>query len=126
MRPFTRKHQMTKRKKTVAETTAAFATAFDKHEHQDALLASAIELRAIALGHAADGPTTKAALEAKAKAEFSAALQALIFPPSEQRFFCIWAHHPEAAYLAACIDEVWGSQPGKYGNLPPQHWHAKK
>ncbi len=117
---------MTKPKKTVAEKTAAFAFSFPKHEHQDQLLASAIELRAIALRQASDGSTSDAAFEAEAKAEFKAALQATIFPPSESRFYCIWSRHPAAAYLAACVDEVWNSGRGKYGALPPQHWFAKK
>ncbi len=117
---------MTKRKKAVAEKTSAFAFAFAEHPLQDELLASAIALRAIALGQAANGPTTKAALEQKAKAEFACALQATIFPPSEDQFYCIWSRHPEAKHMAACINEVWASKPGTYGTLPPQHWHAKK
>lgn len=126
MRAFTRKTTMKRPRKTVAEKTAAYAFSFPKHEHQDQLLASAIELRAIALGHATDDQMSGAALEQKAKAEFEAALQAIIFPPTENQFYCIWSRHPDAAYLAACVDQAWSSGKGKYGSLPPQHWHAKK
>ena len=116
---------MKKPRKTVAEKTAAFAFAFDKHPHQDELLASAIELRSIALRQAANGSTPQA-FEAQAKAEFNEALQAIIYPPSEKQFYCLWARHLEAPYLAACIDEVWSSGGGRYGALPVQHWFAKK
>ncbi|MBA2125872.1 hypothetical protein DLM45_06500 [Hyphomicrobium methylovorum] len=115
---------MKKTKRTVAETTVAFASAFPRHPKQDELLASAIELRAAELAQAPG--QTKPGSEAKAKAEFKEALQATIYPPSERRFYCIWSRHPEAMRLAACINEVWLSRPGHYGAVPPQHWHAKK
>jgi hypothetical protein len=80
------------KKPTIAEKTAVFAKAFSPHPLQDQFLAAAIALRTVDLTRRANGVAgrmTKAAAKSKAREEFSAALRALIFPPSEDLFHSI-------------------------------------
>lgn len=127
---------MTRRKKTVAETTSAFAAALPRHPLQDKLLAAAVALRTAELLDGVDGPTeglkaegrptTKADAFQRAQAEFKAALQTIIYSPSEDRLYCMWADTADAAYLSLYLMEAWEREPGVYGKARPQNWIAKK
>jgi ABC-type sugar transport system substrate-binding protein len=125
-RSLTWKSEMKKPKRTVAGTTSAFAKAFAPHPLQSEFLEAAIARRAEALASSTADPLATDDAMARAKADFSAALQALIYEPEEDRLYAIWANVTEAKVLAACVVEAWAENPGVYGQRPPQNWLAKK
>ena len=122
---------MTKKtRSSPAEKTRAFATGFPQHPLQAAFVDAATKLRAadIAKGEAGNGPgqrKSKSDALAQARAEFKDAVEAIIFPPPDDRFYVIWFKTPDAEFLATYFSEAWHEKPGVYGDLPPQHWIAK-
>lgn len=110
-----------------AEKTRAFAKAFPTHPRQDALIAAAVNLRAQELADGASVPTTTRNALMTACAELAEALQATIFPPSEDRLYFIWAAGPVTDALASHITQAWeDAAHGTYGKHQPQHWVSKK
>lgn len=112
------------------------AAAYPKHPHEGKLLSAAIKLRAAEInatsvtnGIAKTGSRKRSHLAA-ARADFDAALQAVIFPaPGDTRFYLVWAKHPLSARLASHVKTAWEAlsegAPGKFGENPPLHYTAK-
>lgn len=114
-----------KTKRTVAEKSVAYANAFPPHPHQQEFIDACVALRADNLAGEAEGPVSGANALTMARAEFDAALNAVLYPPSERRFYIMWKSSPQARALVHYTQTVWSSAAGKYGDQQPMHYEAK-
>jgi hypothetical protein len=106
---------MKKLKKTsVAAKTATYTKAFPPHPNQQEFLDACIALRAKDV----DSETT-------ARTEFAAGLQAILFPPPEQRFYLMWSSDAFARLLIHYTQTAWSNAGAKYGDRHPMHYDAK-
>jgi hypothetical protein len=63
---------------------------------------------------------------ATVRAEYDAALQVLVYLPTEGRFYAIWSDAANADYLATFVSAAWSDgMVGEYGRNPPAHWTQK-
>lgn len=116
--------------RSVAAMTHGYADALRRHPLQAEFLDAAIKLCAIDVitnveGGADQARAPTSAELATVRAEYAAVLQVMLYPPSEERFYCIWSDVPNAAFLAAFIREAWHADAGKYGTHLPLHWTQK-
>lgn len=106
-----------------AKTLAYLSTT---HPGQDAFLAATVTLRAQDLASTPNAPLSEDQAVALAGTEFDAALHALMFPPTESRFYFLWASAAEARLLIPYTQSAWESARGEYGERQPMHYDAKR
>lgn len=116
---------MKRPKRSVSERTSALADAFPKHPNHDRFLDAVIAARAKDLVASCPALTEEQAT-ATALAEFEAALDAVIYPPTERRFYFIWSSPAQARLLVHYTQAAWTEAPGEYGNHQPVHYDGKR
>lgn len=116
----------TRTRKTPAEKSRAFAASFPPHPKQSAFLAAAVALRAADPAGSGNAASPGHDAIIRARAEFEAAIHAIMFPPSEGRFYFLWASATEARLLMPYTQTAWRNARGEYGEQQPSHWDAKR